>query len=311
MISSTPSANPTNWRPDVAPAAQPPGLPAVLDLPADHGHPPVLDLRASGNHPLALRYSEVFQQAVLLGRLDHGRAQPALAVDRCTPFVLAARRAVAHGLHRAGVLQAMVDVLAPYYTRVRPPHAADWLGLGPDAPAELLAAPPWGAVFPWRARSVASYRQAYEDAALAENRAVGREVGISDGWLFCGPVSDEKMGIEAERILFVLRRIAEGGYQRHDGHDGDVRATALVNDSGDWRWLITAGNHRASAAAALGLAAIPVRVNLVISRADVAHWRQVAQGLFTPAQALAVFDRFFDASPPACAQGWLAQAQAA
>lgn len=325
MTSSTPSANPTTWRPDGRPATAGTAgleagavaptletrLPPVLDVTPDHSHPPVLNLRHSGNHPLALRYSEVFQQAVLLGPLDHGRAQPALAVDRCTPFVRAAQRAVDHGLHRAGVLEAMVDVLAPYYAQVRPRHAADWLGLGADAHAELQAAPPWGAVFPWRARSVASYRKAYEDAALAENRAVGRDVGISDGWLFCGPVSADKTRIEAERILYVLRRIDDGGYQRHDGHDGDVRATALVNDSGDWRWLITAGNHRASAAAALGLAAIPVRINLVISRADVAHWRQVAQGLFTPAQALAVFDRFFDARPPACAQGWLAQAQTA
>jgi len=266
----------------------------------------VLDLRETTNHPLSLRYSEVFSQCVLWGRLEHGRAQPGLDAARSTPFVKAAQAALEHGPDCAGVLDAMASTLRSYYERVRPVNAAEWLGLeGDGAPPGLATVPPWAAVFPWRARSIASYRQAYEEAARAENRTVGREVGIEDGWLFCGPVSDEKICIEAERILFVLRRILEHGYQRSDENDGDVRATALVNEAGHWRWLITAGNHRASAAAALGLPAIPIRINLVISRADVRHWRHVADGLVDVTQALAVFDRYFDASPPPVAQPWL------
>lgn len=309
MTSSTSSVSPTSW-PERAPGA-PAALARFAPEPPRQGTPQVLDLRETTNHPLSLRYSEVFSQCVLWGRFEHGRAQPGLDVARSTPFVKAAQAALAHGPERAGVLDAMVDTLRPYYDRVRPAHAAQWLGLdGADAPAALAAVPPWAAVFPWRARSIESYRQAYETAALAENRSVGREVGIEDGWLFCGPVSEDKMRIEAERILFVLRRILAHGYQRSDDSDGDVRATALVNASGDWRWLITAGNHRASAAAALGLGAIPIRVNLVISRADVRHWRHVVDGLVSPAQALAVFDRYFDACPPPVAQPWLALAHA-
>ncbi len=303
MISSTSSATATSW-----PERPGPVLPAT-EAPRT-GPDAVLDLRTCGNHPLGLRYSEIHSQAVLDGRIDHGRAQPGLEVGRTTPFLFAARRALAHGLHRPGVLEAMLECLQPYYCRVRPRHAADWLGLGDSAHPTLQAAPPWAAVFPWRARTVESYRAAYEQAALAENRAVGREVGIEDGWLFCGPVSQAKMQIEAERILYVLRRIAEHGYQRHDGPDGDVRATALVDDNGGWRWLITAGNHRASAAAALGMSSIPVRVNLVISRADVRHWRGVGAGLYSVPQALAVFDRYFDARPPAVVHRWLANAMA-
>lgn len=304
MTSSTSSANATNWPERAAPRARfapEPPRPAAAT---------VLDLRDTTNHPLSLRYSEVHSQCVLWGRFEHGRAQPGLDVARSTPFVKAARAAIAHGVERAGVLDTMVATLRPYYERVRPRNAAEWLGLVAAAPAALAAAPPWAAVFPWRARSVESYRKAYEDAALAENRAVGREVGIEDGWLFCGPVSEDKMRIEAERILFVLRRILEHGYQRSDGNDGDVRATALVDEAGHWRWLITAGNHRASAAAALGLEAIPIRVNLVISRADVRHWRHVADALVDEARALAVFDRYFDARPPKVAEPWLALAHA-
>lgn len=302
MISSTASVRPTSC-PEAAPKAAPEVEAVATGVAAGR----VLDLRAGSNHPLALRYAEVHDQVVVRARFAHGRAQPGLAVDHATPFVIAARHAVAWGLERAGALDRMVEALADYYAKVQPADAAEWLGLDDPAPSALRHEPPWAAVFPWRARSVASYRAAYEAAALAENRAVGREVGIEDGWLFCGPVSTAKCRIEAERILFVLQRMAAQGYQRHEGSDGDVRATALVNEAGDWRWLITAGNHRASAAAALGLAEVPVRVNLVISRADVAHWPQVVRGVVAVDQALAVFDRYFDARPPAVAQAWATQ----
>ena len=110
---------------------------------------------------------------------------------------------------------------------------------------------------------------------------------------------------EAERVLYVLTRIQQSGYSRHDGPDGDVRATALVNERQEWRWLITAGNHRASAAAALGMPSIPVRVNLVISRADAPYWKHVVDGLYSLDDALAVFDNFFDGRPVGSTRPWL------
>ena len=123
---------------------------------------------------------------------------------------------------------------------------------------------------------------------MEENKAVGRDVGISDGWLFCGPVSNEKIEIEAERLLYVLRRIEKSGYQRSDEIDGDVKATALVGENSEWRWLITAGNHRASAAAALA-----------------AYWKHVVDGVFSQAAAVDVFDNYFNATPPKVLAPWL------
>lgn len=265
---------------------------------------PILDLRVSTNHPLSLRYSEVFNQALLQGCFAHGRAQPSLPLSGATPFVDAARVALAHGVDRADTLDVMIAGLTRYYELVRPASAAQWLGVGSGT--ELATSPPWAAVFPWRARSIASYRKAYEDAALAENRAVGREVGISDGWLFCGPVSQEKIRIEAERILYVLRRIRDTGYVRSDDPDGDVKATALVNNDHEWRWLITAGNHRAAAAAALGYYGIPIRVNLVISRGEASFWKHVVDKLFLLDEALTVFDNIFHGNPGDLVGNWIA-----
>lgn len=269
-----------------------------MDTPA-----PLLDLRQTTNHPLSLRYSEVHDHAVLEGVFAHGRVQPSLSLAGNTPFVNAARRALRHGLDRPDTLEQMMAVLRGYYDLVRPGDAATWLGV--PKVRGLQDQPPWAAVFPWRARTVASYRQAYEYAAIAENQAVGREAGIEDGWLFCGPVSKEKIRIEAERIFYVLTSIQQSGYSRQDGPDGDVRATALVNERQEWRWLITAGNHRASAAAALGMPSIPVRVNLVISRADAPYWNHVVDGLYSLDDALVVFDNFFDARPVGSTCAWL------
>ncbi|OZI22132.1 hypothetical protein [Bordetella genomosp. 7] len=266
---------------------------------------PPVDLRNDANHPLVLRYAEVHESALLDGCLAHGRAQPSLCMNTSTPFYRAARLAVEHGIDRPDAVDLVREALRAYYDQVQPASAAEWLGLGADAAVALQTAPPWAAVFPWRARTLDSYRMAYEKAAYEENRATGRDRGIEDGWLFCGPVSGEKMQIEAERIVYVLRRIAHTGYQRSDDPDGDVKATALVNENMEWRWLITAGNHRASAAAALGYASIPIRVNLVISRADAPFWRHVRERLFSLSQALSIFDNIFNGRPTPLADAWL------
>lgn len=263
----------------------------------------LLDLRHTTNHPLSLRYSEMFSQALLEGQIEHGRTL-SLSFAQATPFAEAARSALAHGLDRPDTIERMSGVLRAYYEAVQADNAAQWLDVSPRS--ALAAEPPWAAVLPWRARTVASYRQVHEEAALLENRSVGWDVGISEGWLGCGPVSDTKIRIEAERILYVLRRIKEDGYRRSDEPDGDVRVTALVDEDHAWRWLVTAGTHRAAVLVALGYTAIPVRVNLVISRIDAPFWKHVVEGLFSLDEALAVFDRIFHGRPNRAARGWLA-----
>ena len=266
---------------------------------------PLLDLRRTTNHPLSLRYSEMFSQALLDGPFEHGRTL-ALSFAQATPFADAARSALAHGLDRPDTIEVMGRVLQRYYETVQAGNAAQWLDVSPRS--ALAAEPPWAAVLPWRARTVASYRQVHEEAALIENRSVGRDIGIADGWLGCGPVSEEKIRVEADRILRLLRSIQAQGYVRSDAPDGDVRVTALVDEDHAWRWLVTAGTHRAAVLLALGGTSIPVRVNLVISRADAPFWKHVVDGLFSLDEALAVFDRIFHGRPNRVSQGWLAAA---
>lgn len=264
----------------------------------------LLDLRDDTNHPLSLRYSEIYTNALVNGYFKDGRVQPSLTLLDKAPFVLAGREAVKKGIYSDLALEAIYNVLDAYYEMVQPANAADWLGIAGEKNIELQHAPAWGAVLPWRARSLSSYQNTYEKAALEENRLTGREIGIEDGWFLCGPVSKEKIIIESERILHVLRQIDTYGYKRSDSVDGDVKATALIGKNQEWKWLITSGNHRAAAAAALGYESIPIRVNLVISRSDVMYWKHVVTGLFTQEQALEIFDNIFDARSVSVLKQW-------
>lgn len=266
---------------------------------------PIIDLRNSTNHPVSLQYSEIYSNALLTGKIIDGRSQPGFALTNDTPFVLAAKNAIAYGIEKEGVIEVIKEVLSNYYDLVQPKSATEWLGLKLDRDHILSQSPPWASVFPWRARSVESYRLAYEKAAILENKISGGMLDISKGWLFCGPVSMEKCRVEAQRIDYVLKEISRNGYQRWDTSEGDVKATALVKENGDWKWLITAGNHRASAAAVLGFEEIPIRVNLVIHRQHVKLWSHVVDGLYTENSALQVFDNYFDAKTPYIIQSWL------
>lgn len=264
----------------------------------------LIDYRNVDSHPLHLTYSELYSAIVLDGDFIHGRSQPGYVMSKTSPFVYAACQAVNYGLEKQDVLEKMTESLKNFYELIQPSSAAQWLGLRNPSNKLLNDAPPWAAVYPWRARTLDSYQKAYEKAALHENIAVGRDIGIEDGWLFCGPVSEEKCLIEASRILFVLRQISKYGYKRDNSPDGDVRATALVGDDNTWRWLITAGNHRASAASALGYKSIPIRVNLVIRRCDFDYWPRVVDGLYTKKEALQIFDSYFSGKPSLIAEPW-------
>jgi folate-dependent phosphoribosylglycinamide formyltransferase PurN len=267
----------------------------------------IIDLRGTTNHPVSFLYGEIYKNALLNGKIIDGRSQPGFGLLEATPFVEAAKAGVEFGIQKDGVLEVIHSTLENYYNLVQPKSAAEWLGLCFEENHILAQSPPWSAVFPWRARTVESYRMVYEKAAISENKVSDKKLDISDGWLFCGPVSYDKCRVEAIRIHYVLKKISREGYQRWDSSEGDVKATALVKESGEWRWLITAGNHRASAASALGYKEIPIRVNLVINRNQVDYWPHVVDGLYSREDALKIFDNIFEAKTTPLIEKWSSQ----
>ncbi len=260
----------------------------------------ILDLRYQSNHPLSFLYSEIYSSCLLDAEIKYGRSQPGFALDQNSPFVIAAR--VAN--NKSNCIKSIQNIFNLYYSCFEPKNAMEFLGFKDLKNPVLKNKPPWGSVFPWRYRSVESYQNAYETMALIENKAVGINNGIEDGWLFCGPCTQNKSLVEAKRIAYVVEQIKQFGYLRSDDSDGDVKATALINEKKEWRWLITGGNHRASGASAVGYKTIPIRVNLVIDRNHVSYWPHVLDGTYTVEEALSFFDRIFNAEVSEGIKSW-------
>ena len=264
----------------------------------------IIDLRNQSNHPSSFLYSEIYECAILDASIKDGRIQPGFNLKDSVPFVVAAKNGIEYGIEKEGFRDKIYDTLLLYYNNFQPKNAAEFLGLSLELENELVQAPPWGSVFPWRARTLDSYKKTYEKAAISDNKSYGYGGGVEKGWTFCGPTSAEKCSIEAKRMEYVIKRIHIDGYQRSNDKDGDIKVTALVNENKDWRWLVTSGFHRVCAVTALGYESIPVRVNLVISRQDVDFWPHVSSGLYSRENALTIFDNFFYGLPPIKAKLW-------
>lgn len=107
---------------------------------------------------------------------------------------------------------------------------------------------------------------------------------------------------ETRRLWILLDSIRNKGYQRHNGKSGDIEGIALENGTGRFRWSISPGNHRVGVLSALGQETAPVRIHGILRRQDASIWPNVVSGLFSPAEAIAVFDQLFEGSHRARAE---------
>lgn len=116
-----------------------------------------------------------------------------------------------------------------------------------------------------------------------------------------GPVSEEKGRQEFARLASLVDEIRKSGIQRHDGADGDVQGIILRHGNRA-AVLIKKGKHRASVAAALGHASMPVRLfahkRAVVDCGDVGEWGTVRSGLLTRGAAVAIVRRMIDGAQP-------------
>ena len=261
------------------------------------------DVRNAGNDPRALHYYTNNQ--VLLNApvskgfgLDHYPARK----RGPHPFV----RASLTGLNSAVPKKDIRGVLEQYYRCVQPESAAEWMGFSPHRLPGLADEPPWGRVFPWRSTTVEAMKRGIEATATIDNAQGGKNLTIEHGWRSFGPVSDEILEIETTRIMNLIQSVERNGIQRNNLPGGDIIAIALVDDDGDWRWLVEAGGeHRLPVLAAMGYKEIPIRVRLVIYRNDVDIWPNVNSGLYSRDVALEIFDRYFQESYPPIVQRYL------
>ena len=227
--------------------------------------------------------------------LSAGRGLPRFSwgISGTHPFIEAARVGLQHSaFHDARA--AVTTSLADFYSSYQPGslHEVFWEPV--DRPAKLSHYPPWSVMMPWQGGDhIDSWMQKVSETVRKEGRRGKGRLTIADGWSWSGPVSPEKLNLEATRLTRTLWAVKKRGYRRHDGFDGDIRAIVLVDSGEDWVWQSYAGQHRAAVLSALGVDQIPVRLSGLVRVNDVLAWPQVINGLYTANQALHIFNMVF------------------
>ena len=131
----------------------------------------------------------------------------------------------------------------------------------------------------------------------ARGVAAKGEVGLGPehGDQMFGPVSEEKLRLEASRLDRVLASIARLGFAPNMG--GYPQGYFMVRGDGEWVFTVRGGFHRVAAMAHLGYDTVRVQFfphyPRIVEEARVEAWPMVDNGQLSVADALAMFGQFF------------------
>ena len=154
--------------------------------------------------------------------------------------------------------------LRRFYADCRPRTICEYYGL--DAGERIGGdLPPWE--IPWYGRT--------NRTPPPGELALGAEHGVS----FYGPVTDQKIGLELDRLHRLHAAIGRNGYDP-DAH-GDIEGY-ILNDGTGAAFFVRGGKHRAAVLTALGHDRIPVAFRpsfpRMVNAADSALWPLVRAG---------------------------------
>jgi hypothetical protein len=136
--------------------------------------------------------------------------------------------------------------------------------------------------------------------ALPEGWRPSGEAGLGPehGLQQFGPVSPEKVRLEASRLDAVLNSIKRNGF-RPDQH-GYPQGYFLYRTDGDWAFIVRGGLHRVAALSYLEYPEVALRFYprfpRFIDEADCDVWPLVRSGELQPSEARAIFCQFFQDS---------------
>ena len=218
----------------------------------------------------------------------------ALSGANCHPFITALQKLnMLENEDFSSDLSWLINEMGRFYEQYQPRNALALLEIQDLRSTTLEHIPAYAAVLPWDCVTHQQELKSKLKSVQVENALAGYGLDITHGWAWSGPVSSQKLTVEAKRLLKVFRSIQSNGYLRSNNPDGDISASLLVNDNGNIKWQARVGQHRTIALAALNYDEVPIKITRVIKRSNVKSWGNVASGLFSSAQALAVFDNHF------------------
>lgn len=260
--------------------------------------PDCVDLRGLTDDPLKAAYLSPEQKFLL-----------DIDLDKCLGLHAAAFSCSATGSHPfVRTLQAYAagtcrdyagSELQAFYQRFQPRSAALAVGLSDDdTHQELSARSPFASTLPWDFLSPEENETVLKAICKQDYVDNGFALTADAGWKAWGPVSNDAGEAEFARLLHIFESLKKSGYHRHSALDGDIEGQVL-SDGTAYRVLISRGQHRIAALAAMGATSAPIRLlPKTIARSDVTLWPNVDRGFYSTEQALAVFDRVFQGRQP-------------
>jgi hypothetical protein len=144
-----------------------------------------------------------------------------------------------------------------------------------------------------------------------EFRDIARELGVPPseirGHISGGPVTDAFGEVTFRRLARLYDSLARDGF-RPEKSDASYPSGSCYLRGDDFRVTVGSGKHRVTVMLALGWAKIPLELGHhkspdAIRREDVRSWPNVRSGLYTPGEALTLFDAIFEDRHPS---GWSA-----
>jgi len=253
-------------------------------------------IEAFGDDPRGLPYLKHLPYAIVNLPTDLGiglRFYP-LSGNTYHPFVLALKNQ-----DQLSDKEAAFNVLKAYSQLVNLKTGNDFLGFSQTDQVFSSETHPYEYTYPWSPLTPQEVRDFTIDDIRRENDLFRFSSNES---LDLANVSDRKVRIETERLLSLKESIKKNGFQQQNE---DVLGCFVLVNGNKWKWYVQGGQHRAAVLASLGYHEMPVYVRQIIRREDVCFWPNVQFGTFTEKQALAVFDRLFDAEPPPVADDWI------
>ena len=243
--------------------------------------------------PLTIHYLLNPNDVLIYADVEKGRALPIHSYGRACihPFSFAVK--CAKNLCTGQQYSKILEILSIYYKEVSPSSIGELINAGNSS--RFNSYPAWEIVMPWDKWSQPQWKEKVVKSVERENFNEGFKIGIDEGWAWFGPVSHNKLTIEARRLANILQSVQKNGYKRHDFNDGDIDATILLSGD-DWVWQSNSAQHRACVLSALDWKEIPVRVSKIVRREDVKYWPNVLNNTYTPSEAIFIFDMIFNES---------------
>jgi hypothetical protein len=186
----------------------------------------------------------------------------------------------------------------------QPQQLAETVGVPIADASRFLQAPAVGRLppLPWDlyAGSTSEVRNSRPGLLEAAQRA-GVDGEAIAGIIYHGPVTAAFGHATFERLVSIFESIRADGYLP-DGHARSNMIGQVLVSGDDSRVIIRSGKHRVAALNALGYEALPVMLGprhpSIVDRASPQTWQAVRSGVYTPVQALEVFDRVFAGLQP-------------